>query len=184
MPSLLTELRQLCPARPLAPAEARMVAERQAHKLLRLQGVDSAPVPEQLIECVPRVQVAWRRGGRQVSGTVRWTGGAWQIIVDRSEAWVRQRFSLAHEFKHVLDHPTAATLYRDRRHLPAERQAERACDYFAACLLMPKVLIRRAFYDHGLREPTLLARQFQVSRAAMRIRMEQLGLHEPEAVRA
>ncbi len=179
MPSLLTELRDLCPDRRLVPAEARTVAERQAHKLLRLQGVDSAPVPEQAIECIPRIQVAWRRGGRRVSGTVRWRGGAWQIIVDRSEAWVRQRFSLAHELKHVLDHPTARLLYRDRRHLAAARQAERACDYFAACLLMPKVLVRRAFYDRGIRDPKMLSRQFQVSLAAMRIRMDELKLLEP-----
>lgn len=179
MPSVLTELRALCPQRPLPPAEALSVAERQAHKLLRLQGVAFTPVPEQVVEHLPRVSVRWV-SGTQLSGAVTWTGGRYVILVNRDEAWVRQRFSLAHEFKHLLDLPAADVLYRNRGVLTAERQRERAADYFAACLLMPKTLMRRAFYNEGSRDERALARRFQVSVQAMRIRIEQLRLFEPE----
>jgi hypothetical protein len=181
MPSLLTELRELCPHRPLVPWEARGVAERQAAKLLRLQGVDDAPVPEALIESVPRVRVRWRTG-RHLSGSVKWVGGTYEVIVNRAESWGRQRYSLAHEFKHVLDLPVATIAYRDRPGWSAERQRERACEYFAACLLMPRSLVKRAFYDQQIRDTRHLARLFEVSVAAMRIRIEQLRLLEPAEV--
>lgn len=180
----LTELRELCPARRLTPAEAAAVAERQAHKLLKLQGVTEPPVPEQLIEAIPRIIVHWVPRTDHLAGLASWRQGTWHLIVDTSDPWVRQRFSLAHEFKHVLDHPWSQVLYRDRRFLPAEKQAERACEYFAACLLMPKAFVRHAFYDRGIRDAGALARQFVVSQTAMRIRMEQLQLLEPAEVAA
>ena len=60
MPSQIAELRTLCPHRPLAPFEAARVAELQANRLLDLQGIAEPPVPEQLIEYLPRIRVVWR----------------------------------------------------------------------------------------------------------------------------
>lgn len=45
MPSLIAELRALAPNRPLAPYEARRVAELQAARLLKLQEPSSEVVP-------------------------------------------------------------------------------------------------------------------------------------------
>jgi hypothetical protein len=42
--------------------------------------------------------------------------------------------------------------------------------------------MKRAFYDDGIRDTRQLARSFQVSAAAMRIRVEQLQLIEPAEV--
>lgn len=184
MASVLAELRALTPHRPLASAEARMVAERQAAKLLRLEGIDEPPVPEQVIEWLPRVRVVYRRRGRGFSAAVRWLDGRWVIVVNSADTWGRQRFSLAHEFKHVLDGPTEHLLYVDRGLLTARTQRERAADCFAAALLMPRLLLKRAFYDEGLRDEYALARQFQVSVAAMRWRLDELGLFEPIGVAA
>ncbi len=61
MPSPIAELRALAPARPLAMYEAKRVAELQASRLLTLQGVLEAPVPEQLIEYLPRMRVVFRK---------------------------------------------------------------------------------------------------------------------------
>ncbi len=183
MPSVVAELRALAPHRPLAPAEARMLAERQANKLLRLQKVAEAPVPEQVIETLPRVEVVYRRR-RTLSGALKWLEGRWVIVVNATDTWGRQRFSLAHEFKHLLDHPTEGLLYRDRGWLSARGQRERAADYFAACLLMPRSILKRAFYDEGLRDEYVLARRFHVSVAAMRWRLDELRMFEPAEVAA
>jgi hypothetical protein len=178
----LSELRGLCPQRRLAPYESRRIAEQQASRLLALTRVAVPPVPEQIIEYLPRVRVRWV-DAKSLSGAARWSKGRWTILVNRNETWGRQRFSMAHEFKHVIDGPVADTLYRSDD--PATRTflAERAADTFAACLLMPRALVKRAYYDEGIHDARQLARLFQVSVAAMRIRIEQLRL-EPEGVAA
>jgi hypothetical protein len=179
----LAELRALCPHRVLAPYEARRVAELQANRLLALQGVDSAPVPEQLIEYLPRVRVVWRKDA-PVSGHVEWAGGQWLIAICNTEAWVRQRFTMAHELKHAIDAPLAAKLYPARRSLDPHAQREWAANHFAACLLMPKAWITRAYFNEGTRDAGRLARQFQVSAVAMRVRLDVLGIEKTKAVRA
>lgn len=181
MPNTITELRELCPRRALAAWEARTVAERQAHRLQALMGVSEAPFPEQAIEYLPRLEVRYRPS-RRLAGALRWSGHHWCIVVNRDDPWGRQRFSLGHELKHLVDHPICRTIYRDGRFGSAAAQAERAADYFAACLLMPKAWIKRVYYDEGFHDPRVLARRFQVSTAAMRYRLDQLGLSEPVGV--
>ena len=74
-------------------------------------------------------------------------------------------------------------MYRDG-YRSAQFQAERAADAFAAALLMPKAWIKRAFYDRGIRDEQALARDFEVSVAAMRFRIDELRLFEPARVAA
>ncbi len=83
---------------------------------------------------------------------------------------------MAHELKHALDAPLAATLYAPRRNLSPHLQRERTANHFAACLLMPRSWVKRAYYDRGIRDVPALARRFQVSRDAMRVRLDVLGL--------
>jgi Zn-dependent peptidase ImmA (M78 family) len=80
-----------------------------------------------------------------VSGCTSWQNGRWLIVLNGAEPLVRQRFSLAHEFKHAVDHRFRHELYFDRPGLSATTQAEYAADYFAACLLMPKRWLYRAW---------------------------------------
>jgi len=171
----LAELRTVCPQRPLAPYEARRVAELQANRLLALQRVDCEPVPEQIIEYLPRVEVVWRDDA-PISGHVEWNGGRWRIAVSSSEAWVRQRFTMAHELHHAITAPMAATIFPARRNISAHDQREWAANHFAACLLMPKSWVRRAYFNEGVRDPVRLARRFRVSAVAMRVRLEVLGI--------
>jgi predicted transcriptional regulator len=183
MATALGELRAMCPARRLAPWEARLVAERQAARLLRLQGVVSPPVPEQLIEYLPRINVRWV-GAQRLSGAARWDRrrSRWDLLVNRNATWGRQRFTLCHELKHVIDHPLAETIYGPRHDHDAQRRAERAANYFATCLLMPKAWLKRAYYDDGLRDRRLLRRRFQVSAQALELRIAELGLEAPMEV--
>jgi len=182
---VLAELRAVLPPRALAPWDAHQVAERQAARLLRRHGVTTPPVPEEVIESLPYVRVRYVKA-RTLAASARWSVKQlkWVILVNRDDTLGRRRFSLAHEFKHVVDHRLKARLYRDRRQTSAYLQAERAADVFAAALLMPKPWVKRAFYDEGIRDERVLARHFGVSVAAMRVRIDQLGLLEPEAVAA
>ena len=182
MSSVLADLRAACPPRSLSPSEARLVAERQASKLLRRMEVTEPPVPEQVIDNVPRVEVRFRKASR-LSGTTKWSGGRWLILINATDTWGRQRFSLAHEFKHLLDWPLASRIYRDGRR-SGHFQGERAADWFAAALWMPRPWVKRAFYNDRIRDEHELARRFQVSVAAMRVRIDELGLYEPRKVAA
>ncbi len=180
MASVLSELRRLCPARVLAPWEARTVAERQAARLLAHYEVTEGPVSEIMLEHLPRFDVRYRRANA-LHGSAQWDGRHWRVLINSGDTWGRQRFSLAHEVHHVVMAPLAHTVFRDDRR-SAHFQAERAADCFAAALLMPRPLIKRAFYDRGVRDERVLARDFQVSVAAMRVRLDELRLFEPEAV--
>lgn len=182
MASPIAELRALAPHRPLTASEARRVAELQAARLLTLQGVDAPPVPEQLIEYLPRLRVEFLPG--PISGSVQWLGSQWLITVDSRESWVRQRWSLAHEFKHALDAPLMATLYPTTSRGSAHQRQERAAHHFAAALLMPKAWVKSAFCNQGIQNERTLARHFQVSVAALRIRLVELGLASPAPIAA
>lgn len=100
------------------------------------------------------------------------------IVLNASEPFVRQRFSLAHELKHIIDHQHIDIVYRG---LPAHQQhdfAEAVCNYFAGCLLMPRPWVKRAYTGRTQRLDRL-ARHFHVSQAAMATRLSQIGLTEP-----
>jgi Zn-dependent peptidase ImmA (M78 family) len=166
--------------RPLTFVEAFRIADLQAAKFLKMVGLELPPVPEEAIAALPRLEVR-RISPFAASGASHWTKGRWQILVNGAEAPVRQRFTIAHEFKHVLDHPFIGSAYPD---LPGHRghdRAEQICDYFAGCVLMPKPWVQSAYYDRGIQRLELLARRFKVSQMAMRVRLLQLGIVQPQA---
>ncbi len=175
MPSVIAELRGLTPHRSLSLVEGLRVAELQANRLLRAAEVREPAVPDSVVTDLPRVSVE-RVARIPVSGSVRWSKGLWLIALNRNEPAVRQRFSLAHELKHVLDAPFGETLYPDWRGLSAHQRTEQVANHFAACLLMPKVWVRRLYFDHGVMSLPRIASRFDVSQAAMRYRLESLGM--------
>lgn len=173
---VLAMLRALVPQRPLSPWEALRIAELQANRLLKYFEIDAVPVPEEIISGLPRIRVV-REPGMPVSGCAHWDGRFWIITLDADEHPLRQRFSLMHEFKHVLDHTTKHFLYHDRSLHAANERAERVADYFAACLLMPKRIVKSLWF-HGPQRTEHLVERLQVSPAAVRYRLDQLGLTE------
>lgn len=178
----IRQLRALTPNYPLADYQARSIAERQATKLLELFDIRAAPVDVSLIAELPRLEVVVRStaelGG--LSGFSEWHKGRWQIGVNRDDSITRRRFTLAHEFKHVLDHPFIRVLYADRYGRTNEARVEALCDYFAACLLMPRPWVKRA-WTTLTQDQTTLAAHFRVSPAAMGRRLNDLGLSEPRS---
>lgn len=172
---VISQLRQLQPPRGgLNWAEAHSVAERQAALLLDLWNVAEPPVPQFVITSSPGVVVDWQSDWPSSAASFD-AGSHWQIVVRKNDSRQRQRFSLAHEFKHVLDEPVVDRLYR---HLPKDQRHDRSealCNYFAACLLMPRPWIKHDFYG-GVPTPYRLARRYYVSTEAMKTRLSELGL--------
>lgn len=176
-PGLLERLRALTPPRALTQSESLFVAERQAALLLSELDIQAPAVPHALLAELPFLIVA-RRADLPTSGMTTRTDSGWVVVLRSSEPRVRQRFSLAHELKHVLDDPFITRLYPALGQARAAERAERVCDYFAACLLMPKRWLTRDWCG-GRQDIARLAGRYQVSRRAMEVRLSQLGLLAP-----
>lgn len=164
----LKDLRAVIPHRNLSTRECYRIAELQAAKLRRLEAEQT--FPSEAISELPRIQVVYE-ANLPSSGLSFWDGHNWIIVLDKNEPTTRQRFTMLHEFKHILDHP-----YKNRL-LLTETQNERLADYFAACVLMPKSKIKWA-WGSGQQRIHQLARSFGVSEPAMTYRLHQLGLLE------
>jgi Zn-dependent peptidase ImmA (M78 family) len=174
---VLAVLRAKAPRRALSPAEAAQIADWQATTLLELAALNGPPTPSSLISELPRVLVR-TDVDLPVSGCTSWQAGRWLIVLNGSEPYARQRFSLAHEFKHAIDHRYRDTLYVDRPGLSTYAQAEQVADYFAACLLMPRRWVKQAWAD-GYQRVSELSELFEVSPPAMTRRLDHLGLSRP-----
>ena len=168
----LALLRGLVPNRAVAEMETLQIAELQAARLRRHLAIDSAIFPSEALD-LPRIRIEFD-ADLPSSGMAFWSGSSWVVVLNPTESRTRQRFTLLHEFKHIVDHTTKDRLYGtdSRRDAPA---AERAADYFAACVLMPKMYVKR-HWGRGPRSVTSMAGLFDVSPAAMRYRLDQLGL--------
>lgn len=164
---ILASLRALTPGVRLDFADTKALAERQASLLRRRLSGD---ITEAAIAALPRVRVV--RARPTTSGLSYWNGRDWIIVLHLDDSPARQRYTLLHEFKHIVDHGAASRLYRSRW------EAEHLADYFAACALMPKPELKRVFCTIT-QDVTALAEHFGVSRQAMQIRLEQTGLVDP-----
>lgn len=171
---VIRAVRALTPARALTDSEARSVAERQAGRLRALLDLTDPIVDLEPIAGLPRIEVR-TVPGLPVSGFSEWSRSRWLIAINGDDHWTRRRFTLAHEFKHVLDHPFIGLLYPGADRQPDQAQAERICDFFGGCLLMPRADLKR-LWGTGHQRVEDLAAHFGVSRAAMGLRLHQLGL--------
>ena len=179
--SVLASLRSVIPNRETVTfTEALRIAELQANKLLELHALTDGPTPGQLITELPKIRIDYTDS--LVSGASFWDtrNGVWVIQLSRADSWLRRRFTLAHEYKHIIDHGRRTSLYRDSVRASADAQAEHAADYFAGCLLVPRRLLKRA-WGNGIQRPAELARLFQVSQQAIKVRLRQTGLIEDRA---
>jgi len=175
--SVLGSLRALPPQRDsITFGEALRVAELQATRLGQLLDATGDGITESDIARLPRITVTYER--LPVSGMSHWNGRSWIIAIALADSLVRQRFTLLHEFKHIVDHGQAARLYRGDRARSTVEQAELAADYFAGCALVPKRLLKAA-WGNGVQRVADLAGHFGVSEHAIRVRLAQTGLDTP-----
>lgn len=175
--SPLSSLRALIPSRACTPAEALQVAERQAARLAQILGGSDNLHPGTFAD-LPRLRIVFEP--MPVSGMSHWNGHEWVIAINTSDSPARQRFTLLHEYKHVIDHGATTRLYSSgeasprNSHAPGDL-AESAADYFAGCALVSKRDLKRA-WTSGIQHPGALADHFSVSRAAIDVRLDQTGI--------
>lgn len=167
-------------------------AEMFAHKAwtrLRLEPpVDLARVADRL-----GIEVCEREFEEEIDGVyVRLPGAPPVIAVNSSylKPLSRRRFTLAHEIGHHLlargSHPDARFCIFDT---PSTKRTliERACDRFAAHLLMPEHLVRQYYTElaHNSRQRVaIMSERFGVSAWALRRRLRELGMAVRERGRA
>ncbi len=180
MTKLIAELRSLIPKRPLTYGESLQLARLQAARFRRWANANEPEI--NLIGLVKQRLVpvnfvpSYRLNGE--SGlTTNAVGGKVQMFINENEPSVRQRFSLLHEFKHLLDFEAADTLHsklgRDNKKLQAD-MIEWIANEFAAYVLMPTALVKRVWFS--TQDLSLSANLFNVSTEAMATRLEKLGL--------
>src|SRR5689334_25418868 len=102
----IEEVRDLMPRRPLLLTEAYTVAERQAYRLLELLEITYPHVTYDKLLALPNIEIHLEPNYRMThfSGMSRFSHGRWLILIDKNDMHGRRRYTLAHEFKHVIDH--------------------------------------------------------------------------------
>lgn len=177
--SVLGSLRALAPAHPMTLDEALRLAERQAALLLEFSDAVVVPVPSSVVTNQPRIIVEHDPDlpAHAASGSSDWDSRrhAWVISLNPTEPRRRQRFTVLHEYKHIIDHPGPGI--RPSRYAFQRPPAEIVADYFAGCVLIPKRLLAAAYYD-GIQRADELAQLFDVSQEAIQVRLAQIRLAE------
>jgi predicted transcriptional regulator len=170
--SLLHDLRALTPDRQLSHLERLRLAELQATALRRMLGVTEDRFPIHLLRDIPRVCVR-TVDDLPVSGLTFWGEHTWKIQIRSEESLTHRRFTVLHEFKHIIDHPVCGRLYDERAYVAAGER-ELVADHFASCVLLPAKNLKTACDTTADRRE--LAQQFGVSRRQIALRMAELGL--------
>ena len=174
--SVLANLRALLPNRQLRLDEALRLAELQANRLLMLRGATDTPISSGIVTELPGIGVDYDID-MPASGSSDWDSRhrRWVITLRASEPDTRHRFTLLHEYKHIIDHGHAGIVVNIDGLTQWRPAAETVADYFAACVLMPKRLLKAAYFS-GTQTVEALAELFDVSRQATCIRLDQLGI--------
>lgn len=125
---------------------------------------------------------------KKVSGAIRYNkkSDEFEILVNKNDAKVRQRFTIAHEIGHYFLHQDFLKkeelhidiMYRGNGksgiEIEEEKAREREVDYFAGALLMNKTLLEKMHKENNSIQE--LAEIFNVSVSAMTVRLDILGL--------
>ena len=180
-PQLLPHLRQLAPKRALTVGESLVIAQRQALAIREWLDVQTPAMPLGWVSELPRVTLEVVPAHTLDDGTSGLTtrqNGQYLIRINKNRPRVHRRFTLAHEVKHLIDYPYARIWHAKLGSNESQEQSwrvEKTCDHFAANLLMPSMLVKKA-WARGLQTPRTLAQVFEVSVEAIRIRLDDLGL--------
>lgn len=158
----------------LRPREIELLADA-----FRRRGRDAGPpIDVEALALIAGIGTIAHDELRGASAVLVEAGDVMGVVLNRNESMSRRRFSLAHEIAHRVLHPDRrGHVYGDRiasrRRNTARDPIERACDYFAACLLMPRKWVQEhAAWASSARQ---LARRFEVSEAAMKARLRECG---------
>ena len=102
----------------------------------------------------------------------------WVIKVNAKHHIKRQRFTIAHEFAHYTLHKDSKGSFVDEEiyfRKSSDSAIEYSADKFAAELLMPEDLFRKAIIEKGITKVKELSEIFNVSPFAIEIRAKSLN---------
>lgn len=143
---------------------------------------DRLPVPIEDIICDMGVELDLIPLSDDISGWIeKKADGRYHIAVNRNHARTRQRFTMAHELAHFVYHRSLigdgvgdTRAYRasgsTKPNAKVRPRHERQANSVAANILMPREAIER-LQAAGKTDPAELAKLFDVSESAMRIRL-------------
>jgi Zn-dependent peptidase ImmA (M78 family) len=163
----------------------RSFAHDVARKYLRQHRITAPPVPVEYLLVAEGVEVHLVEYEDDTAGEAWWDGGTGHVAVARKLALPRLRFTLAHEWGHlVLRHHqrrfegqvdlSRPLRDRDIPEVAGADPLEVEANQFAAELLMPAAL----FASEWKRRPVaaLVAQRFEVSHQAVQLRLRSLQL--------
>ncbi|MFG2803676.1 ImmA/IrrE family metallo-endopeptidase [Streptomyces pseudovenezuelae] len=163
-------------------------SDAAARMLLAQFGIDEAPIDPRLIAEKLGVLVVPQDMPDDVSGMLMRRGDEQVIGVNQQHHPHRQRFTVAHELGHlklhrgrplILDTDTRVN-FRDTVSSMATDREEMEANRFAAALLAPEAMVRRAAREADFRTAgqlvQLMAKQFAMSEMAMNYRLINLGI--------
>lgn len=148
--------------------------------------------PVDVESAINRIGIAFSKEkmGDGKSGCIKFSDGRFSITINENEGNQRQRFTAAHELAHYFLHrgmlEKVGGLNRHQDSLYGAHAKDNPADPFlssheveanklAANILMPKTAVHER-YDADDNNVLELAKIFNVSRAAMNIRLQSLGL--------
>jgi Zn-dependent peptidase ImmA (M78 family) len=169
------------------PYLAREEIEQRAAAVLREHGLESIPIdPVVLANRLGMAVHNAKFSDDNIVGMIAKRGDQTTLLVNSDDSPFRKRFTIAHElghhFLHLLEDGEfvdgEASLFRglgeSQKEVTPDRRREIQANLFAAALLMPEPAVRGEW--KLLRSVEAMARRFNVSEAAMGIRIGQLGL--------
>jgi Zn-dependent peptidase ImmA (M78 family) len=180
---------------------SKATVEKLAGGALEKAGIKEAPVPVEEVAVRLGFQVVSRFfDDDNLSGTVfRDAHGDVVIGINTLHSPVRQRFSVAHEIGHALMHlakgealivdpPMRSFFNRDELASLGQDSNEIEANQFAAALLMPAAFVSQEGAEFLSKSSTStvdalvesLARRFEVSAQAIKFRLVNLGVIEPD----
>jgi Zn-dependent peptidase ImmA (M78 family) len=150
----------------------------------KIVGSDKLPVDVIALALENDLKISYFNPAQSKSDTLESVSGLLDkanktIYINATDSLERQRFTIAHELGHYIynhDEDKFGLNYRDgnRKRNSAERQA----DDFAAEILMPSPMVRKKLKEYSDARPTIseVASLFGVSKDAMRVKLENMGL--------
>lgn len=168
----------------ILPGDVRKQAEQDAQSLRNWMGIGEGPIQDlfSLLELQLGVRVYSRKLDPKVSGLFAYDEAVGAcILINASHREDRKILTGAHELGHFIGTRRRPEIYQDQKQ--ENSREERYANAFASAFLMPARAVMEKFKDLTLgsthltrRHIILLANFFGVSRQAMVLRLEELGL--------
>lgn len=143
---------------------------------------DALRLPVDLISIANNngIEVYRKKLPDEISGAIRYNEqtNKFQILLEESDSFTRQRFTLAHELAHFFLEKNklqnSKEIHFDTRYRKIKDSSEREVDYLAGALLMNQAIVKELYEI----KPSVshLANIFKVSESAMQVRLKMLGL--------